>query len=643
MTFLFEKELNATLQLEVDGKQEIVVSSHLSEITINAYSYGFQAIVTFIAFENEEIHQLFAKEKDMKASLLFKSTDFKNAGTPLLEIKGIVNKKSYQPGGDPANKSSARLYTVHFEDAAKISWGEHSPCKIFVDQSMKEVIEGEKNPLISIKFDWDLLNEISPILALPMNENLTFYSFLMWYLHRFNGILEYDYKANNYAIVGKKKADGKPTLIPELGITPAICQYPESPRYLSRMIKHTADSLDNTDEENPNGFQAVRKDVFDESAYRHFPEQASLLVHSKPFPEKPLIRFDLATLSELFGLEQITPGTLIEIKGDLDTGGTWCEDSIFKGQVFRITNFKLHATQLKPSEITKMDVQPYNLSIEVVAESKDELFVSRPTFHPPAYPFFLPGKIFSEIGDKEQTTFNIAKHEKAPLGQYLVKVPLVEGDKKVAVPFTPDLASGQHYFPYCKDQQVMLAIYFQTAKIERVLDWQPLTRPPLETQANQVVFASNGKDKFTVQKHEFQNGKDSIFTITQSSSENQTQTVQIKEKVIGITVVEKGKSTIHIQLNRDSGLTLEVKDEGSGVTQQTTYAPEAITHTSKGKDGTSTFVQKPNMISIDCKQFTLKCEEGTIEANKTMTYNAKSKIFVKAPIVNLLDKIKMGS
>lgn len=109
-----------------------------------------------------------------------------------------------------------------------------------------------------------------------------------------------------------------------------------------------------------------------------------------------------------------------------------------------------------------------------------------------------------------------------------------------------------------------------------------------------------------------------------------------------MTVEEKGKNLATIQFDRESGLTLKVKDESSGVTQQTIYNPTSITHTSEGKDGKSTFIQKPDSVSIECKKFTVKCEEGIIEATKTLTQKAANKIFWDAPVINAKDKVKMG-
>ena len=120
------------------------------------------------------------------------------------------------------------------------------------------------------------------------------------------------------------------------------------------------------------------------------------------------------------------------------------------------------------------------------------------------------------------------------------------------------------------------------------------TRLPLDTQANQVVFGSNGIDKYVIEQHEFKDGTNSVFTIKQSSSADQTQTIQIQEKELTITVAEKGKNTVLIKFHRDTGFLVQLKDEASGVTQQSTYNTESITHLSKGKSGQTTIIRSPS-------------------------------------------------
>lgn len=642
-------DLNIKLDLEVDGKKGEIFASHIEEIKLDLYPYGFEGRLRFSTFDDEEMVSLFASEKMMKMTLTFTETSGAKKGTPLLVVQGIVYQRSYKIELTKIQSQQKRVHTILFADPAKVTWGNHFPLKILIDETFKNAIEAEKNPLISLKYDWEELNKTSPIIAFnldPKNgptqrDKVSFYSFLMWYLHEANGILDYNIKENAYSLLGKKAEAGSPIIVAEKLLTPGICHYPEPPRHHKREIKYTVQNQDPKDEENPLGFQSVRHDAFEHANYHLYPEQISPASLSTLSPQKPLLSFALMDLVDSFSFDQILPGSLITIKGDEKKRPAWYHESFIKDQEFRIRDVYITLNLPDPSEKAKKAETIFRTVIKVVAESKDEVFVSRPEFNSPHYPFFIPGTVLSEAGDKEQTTFNLTKNEKSSLTQYQVKIPLAGADKKVVVPFTPDLSSGQFYFPLCKDQQVMVAAYFQAAKIERVLDWQPLAKLPIDTQASQTVFGSNGKDKYTLQKHEF-NGKDPVFTIKQSSSPDQTQTVLIQEKKIVITVEEKGKHTSTFQFDRDSGWTLKVEDKDAGVTQQTVYDSKAMTHTSKGSGGTSTFTQKPDSISLECKTFNAKCEEGTLESSKTFTIKAANKVVLDTPITAASGKVQGG-
>ncbi|MCB1081809.1 MAG: hypothetical protein KDK63_01550, partial [Chlamydiia bacterium] len=112
----------------------------------------------------------------------------------------------------------------------------------------------------------------------------------------------------------------------------------------------------------------------------------------------------------------------------------------------------------------------------------------------------------------------------------------------------------------------------------------------------------------------------------------QTQVIEIKEKVMTFTVEEKDKFKVMVQFDRDKGLLLQVKDDEGGITNQTEYTKKEIIHTSKGGDGTSKIVQKPDAVEIECKSFTVKCEQSLIDAKKTVTNKAGSKVINDAPI-----------
>ncbi|MBS0647907.1 MAG: hypothetical protein JSS10_01625 [Verrucomicrobia bacterium] len=630
-TFSFFQDLQVKLALEAAGKKAEVFSNNIEKVKLHLHNYGFDAEMHFTTFDQEEMSQLFTQKKMMKAALTFAST---KESTPLLEIKGIVYERDYEPRPKGIQKKKVRHFKIRFTDPAHRSWNVHFPTRIFVDETMKNVIDAEKNPLVSLKYDWEVLDEVSPIIAfsLTQKKQVSFYSFLMWYLEQAGGVFQYNYKEHDYSILGKKNEEGEPVAVPEWETRFPSCRPPEPKRHHTRTIKLSTESEDFQDEENPEGFKSVRDDFFDDANYPLYPERLTQASHSAATLDKPLIQFSLARFTETFGLSHILPGVLIAIKGEEKLGGDWSEDPEVKDQTFRIRDVSFEATKTVVSDGIQKNVQPFRLEVSLTAESKDEPFVSRPAFKDPVYPFSTIGKIFSEIGDKEQTTYNIVKNEKSPLGMYQVVIPRAGKDKKVLVPFTPDGTSGRNHLPHTKNLGVRLDMYFQAAKIVEVVEFTDLTQPSPDTQIQQTVLASNGKDKYVRQKHEFK-GKESTYTFEHSTSAEQKQLIEVQEQKILITVIEKGKTLSAIEINRKPlGVTITVKDDDQGSTQQFALTPAGNVLTSEGKSGKTTITQTSDTVSIETKKFMVKCEEGTIEAQKTLTSKAGSKHIIDAPL-----------
>ncbi len=637
------QNVEAILTLESDGKKSEIISGNIEELNIKLFSYGFHIQIFFSAFDDAELGQLMEEIKPTHATLTIKSSDPKKSRAVVFEHKGLVIKKFSRPASDGNAEPSLRFYDLAFVDYATKSWGSHFTKKIYIDQTMKDVIEAEKTPLISIQYECESLTKASPILAYCLEEKQknSFYSFLMWYLYQTNGIFALDYKAKSYVIRDKKDESGTPIPLAEWDITPATCIYPEPARYSEQTIKYSPESMEQTPNENPNALESVKNDVFDDTLHILFPEQLPQKVASKLQPEKIVIQFFLKKIPEDFDFDQIHPGALIEIKGDETRGGQWCEDSVYK-TIFRITEVSITAARKTPAFRTKLYIQPYEVEISITAEAKDELYVQRPEFQPPIYPFFISGMIFSEEGDEEQTTFSLAKKDEYPMGHYHVSIPLAGEEKKAVVPFTPDLMSGQFYFPHCKAQKVMLAIYFQTAKIERVLDWEPLTHSPMDLQTCKLVFASNGKDVSTIMSHEFKDGKEPVFIIKQSSSENQTQLMQLQEGEFLLSVDDKGKRNLSLRFKRSEGITLMMKDEESGITHTVLFNAESMILSTEGKPGTSTITLTPESMSFAGKKCLFKFDEAIWEVAQSIMQTAGNKIILDAPMVTAKEKALLG-
>lgn len=652
-TPFFVISLCPSLKLESDGKTAEVLAGDLESIYLNLHPYGHHCKLLFSTVNDTDIYEMFTAPKKIDATFSLKPVDPLDGTDPLLEIKGIVTHKSFKrnPARDGEIEKTYRLYEISFSDHAKVIWEEHHPINVYVDESMKDILEKHVNPDINLKYEWDPLTIKHPITAFsleykagqPANRQVSFYSFLMWYLHQENGILLYDYKENSYKFTGKKEKPADPPLkVLESQVMPPVYVFPLPSRYNGKTIKHTADSTENDDQENPDSFKFVRREQIDASNYRVYPEQAEEKVESVLTSEKAELFVEFTIFNKELHLGKIIPGSLLTFLGDL-ADDNWSEDPCFKGKNFRVRHLYFEANKQGVSdEIIERPDQPYQIYAKAELELEEETFVSRPNFNPPSYPFYIQGKVFSDIGDKEQSTFKILETQEVPEGQYQVLVPLAGEGKMVVAPFVPAY-SGQFYYPFYKDTRVMLEMHFRTAKIDRPIDWNPLVRLPKGVQGNQIVLSSNGKDKFTILRQEFLDGKEDVFTIVQSSSDKQTQTIQIKEKDLLFKMMEKDKKTVSIQLNHESGLTLNLEDNDTSMTQQTIFDGKAMMHTCKGSEGTSTIVQKPDSIAIDCKEFIVKSDNITFDAKDKISNKGANKIHSESSVCEVsAPTIKLG-
>ncbi len=647
----FECDLDLTLSLDAEGTKTEIVSGSIEKIALDLHSYGFNGSLQLSSFGNEELDGVFNSTKVTKIVLSFKPTDPLLGAAPIFELKGIViGKLVRRVDAIGENKpQSIRLYEIAFFDAAQAIWSEHFPINIYVDESMKNILDEHKNSDISIKYNFSPLEVKHPITAfslgyqdaLPQAQQVSFYSFLLWYLQKEGGMLVYDYKANSYSILGQKEAAGDPYKIHEWWAAPPLAVFPKPKRHNKKIIQHSSDTQDGATKTNEDAFKLIRRDDIHTDNYRAFPEQAHEIVHSALNSTYPLFELEPTIFVDDFHIHRVLPGCLISFDGGADE--TWCNDPMYKGKVFRARSLVFQADRLTLAEIVEKTVQPYRLYVKNILELKDEKYIETVFFNCPQFPFSIQGKIFSDIGDTPQTTYKISESEQAPQGQYLVTVPLTGGDKKLVVPFTPDMMCGQFYFPFCKGERVLLSLYFHTAKIERIIDWQPFTRLPSGVQGNQIMFSSNSQDKYAFLKHEFEDGKNSVVTLEQATSATQTQTVRIQEKEILITVVEKGQRTVVVQLSGDQGLSFSLEDETTGVTQLTVFNGETMRHICRGSAGTSSIEQAPDSVIVNAKEFTVNSDQIVLNAKESITQVGLLNVDIESPLTNIISPtIKMG-
>lgn len=653
------RNLALVLSLKGSGKPLELKSGNIETLELKLKSFEFNFKVVFRLFD-DQAQELFDKSDTIHATLTMKSVapegdNTEEKGPPWLEIEGIVIHKEMdvQHSEQADLKRPQRIYTIKVEDPAKVTLGDHFPSGVYVDHSLKQIFEKQSNPEIKIKYDWADLETQHKITAfslpyyegLPAEKQSSFYSFLMWILHKENGVWIYDYKAKTYAILGKKhKVDGKPLEIDEDWVEFPKLRYPRATTFNSKKRKLTFDNVESKEENNPKAFKQVKHETLNSEDNHRYPKQSPEPVKSILIPEKNRLSLSFDDFHN-FGLDQLLPGCAVKFLEKQTV--YWSGDASFKGKTFRVREFYFKADKLHKTTATDKppSMEKYDITLNVELEEDDEPFIDRPLYVTPAYPFDIKGKIFSDVGDKEQSTYKVQKSEESPLGHYLVKSPMVEDGKNMVVPFSPNLP-GQFYIPFVKDQEVEVEMYLHTAGNIRPRGHQPLVQPPNPTgvQIHQIVLASNGKDEFTLLRHEFVDGKKQVFTILQKSSANETQTIQIQQQDMSFCIEEKDKKKIFVQMTKDTGLTLSLEDKSAGVNQQTNFDGKAMTHLCKGSAGESKIVQKPDLIAFEGKKITFSGDEFLVEAKDKINMKGTNSVKIDGKVVDVpCNKAKIGS
>ena len=103
-----------------------------------------------------------------------------------------------------------------------------------------------------------------------------------------------------------------------------------------------------------------------------------------------------------------------------------------------------------------------------------------------------------------------------------------------------------------------------------------------------------------------------------------------------------GALVCRVKLNKESGLTFTVENKDGKITQTAVLDGKTITITCKGDKETSTITQKPDGISIQCKDFVLDAETITCKSTKNSVYKSDEKIDIESTIdMNLKSSAKL--
>jgi hypothetical protein len=233
-----------------------------------------------------------------------------------------------------------------------------------------------------------------------------------------------------------------------------------------------------------------------------------------------------------FPLLTYRPGIFITFEG-----GLWSDKIFLAGRVYRIRDIFLRARAVDdmPDADHNMPYSRYNMILYSRLELKSEGALNLPPFKAPVYPIYVEGKIVSEQGGAEEETYQVYKHPQSDLDQYKVEIPLFD-DKEVVIPFEPLFAPGHFFFPAYKNERVLVALDFHSARIVGFLDWRPDGRLPMDTQGDHLLLGKSAASNTSI-SHVYADNKPQLNIKRTSSKDNEI--IQLHEGAIILQTKEE--------------------------------------------------------------------------------------------------------
>ncbi len=545
---VFSDRLAVSLTLTLGGTAHTIPPGDIKLFELELRSWGLDGRVEFIVADTEAaggqqsdaILTSFLQQDLAEVSLELKTnyTDLPTApAATSLKVKGLVIDKSLVelPAAEVRGAPLIyRRYGVRFQDAARLLWGQHSPCVLYTQKTMKDVLEAHKGDKISLTYDWQAgMGTTLPMIFVglsPEPGTASFYDFLLWYIDTRNGVLSYDYSSQGYAVSETKDSSGTPIELRAQEVEDVGVRFPEIPRYAVSVLNSYADGPTTQDISQAQAASGIRQDVLmrtpvtDEVDARVTLETARLKLRG----------LEVELSWRRFPATAFAPGALVKLPS---TQG-FAAAGVPASETFRVRSLHVKGEAIQPGpDAGLLDPNAgYHFSMYTRLERKDETYVELPAYTAPRYPRFVEGKIVSEVGEDTDETWQASTDSTTSLDSYKVKIPLWE-NQIITVPFNANLLPGHFYFPAYKGARVLVALDFQRAWLKRFLDWRAGARMPADGQGVQLLMGKKTTSS-TAMKHYYDDDAKPVFQL-QRTNDKDTAKIEIKEGSMLIVVQEE--------------------------------------------------------------------------------------------------------
>ncbi len=533
---MFADRLQLSLTLVIGGDTFAISAGSIKHLDLALTPYGFEAEVGFYVNAEGAADALFPRF--CSRDLLKATLEIKNGRVLFLEetraplaLVGYAGEKRVREvvgRGIADQPVVGRHYVIRFVDPAQAFWRQHRPLELYVDTSMKDVIDLHKPAGMDLTYDWAALDDALDVLCVGLGgeRGASFYDFVVWYIHDHHGVLELDPGTAGYRI-GKTKARGGQAVDLDPGTVEEIrVLAPDPVRFTTTVLNPcTEAALPQKALTNPQAASGVR---FGAVAYtllsKRF-EQRVQIETERLAPAEHGIEITYRACPELF----LAPGRILSL-------GSAFSDKLYPfGKKYRVVSVSLRGRQRQEDDgedDLRAATAAYDLDFSMRLELASDPTPRLPPFERPSYPIAVEGRVLSASGQEDDRTFHALEGERDSLFRYRIQIPL--WNKTVVAPYVPNGEPGHFFFPAYKKQRVLVALDFDSARIAGFLEWAG--KLSKDTQGDQIVLGFNDRSE-TIISHVYEESKPVLKVARRL--ENDTETMTISEGTIFMIVKEE--------------------------------------------------------------------------------------------------------
>jgi hypothetical protein len=495
----WSQKLSVELTLQIHEEKFVIPPSRIEEWNLELHHYGFTGSLQF-SLDGKDDLTLFPKFIAPELIQVHWAIGYppEDQNCEPFQVTGLATDKSVR---EVYSVDLRHHYRIDIADAAQVLWGQHFPSRLFTNASMKAVVEEYRvESFIPLQYDWPLFERPHPILFLGMggeNRRTSFYDFLLWYIASQNGVWTYRYPQNAYRISGTKEDAAAISLeekhLDQIDLQEIQIVCPSAPYYSLKILNAHSETPQQEVISQPQTLPQLCKDILVRSPIQQNFDERKQLERNK-FKTR---QAELNLVFRKFPTFAFASGQLLEFPNELGEYG------FLSGKTFRIREVSLSGKRIQDA------IHAYELTMTAKLEQRQELFVAYPALPKPEFLEYVEGRIVSKVGGQNEKTLQVFQ-EKDGLLYLHIAIPLWN-DQEVIVPFHPDQMPGSFYCPPRKGDRVLVALEFQSARIQCFLDWHdPL---PIQAQGYQISLGTK-KDNRTTILNLYKEGKLSFIITT---------------------------------------------------------------------------------------------------------------------------------